>query len=103
MTAKQTNACEVAVIGAGPYGLSIAAHLAQAGVSTRVFGQPMSFWRDHMPKGMRLRSPWRATHISDPDRAMSLDAFAIEHNTAIGPTSIAERCNWSKPPALAFR
>jgi hypothetical protein len=84
MTAKQTNACEVAVIGAGPYGLSIAAHLAQAGVSTRVFGQPMSFWRDHMPKGMRLRSPWRATHISDPDRAMSLDAFAIEHNTAIG-------------------
>lgn len=91
MTAKQTNACEVAVIGTGPYGLSIAAHLAQAGVSTRVFGQPMSFWRDHMPKGMRLRSPWRATHISDPDRAMSLDAFAIEHNTAIGEPLSLER------------
>jgi hypothetical protein len=91
MTTKRTNACEVAVIGAGPYGLSIAAHLTQAGVSTRVFGQPMSFWRDHMPKGMRLRSPWRATHISDPNGAMSLDAFAIEHNTAIGGPLSLER------------
>jgi len=81
MTSKRFNACEVAVIGAGPYGLSVAAHLRRAGVSTRVFGEPMSFWRDHMPKGMRLRSPWRATHLSDPDRALTLDAFAAEHGT----------------------
>jgi cation diffusion facilitator CzcD-associated flavoprotein CzcO len=86
-----TNDCEVAVIGAGPYGLSIAAHLVQAGLSTRVFGQPMSFWRDHMPKGMRLRSPWRATHISDPNKALSLDAFAIERGTAIGGPLSLER------------
>jgi Pyridine nucleotide-disulphide oxidoreductase len=91
MTAKRTNACEVAVIGAGPYGLSIAAHLAQAGVSTRVLGKPMSFWRDHMPKGMRLRSPWRATHISDRNGALSLDTFAIEHNTVIGEPLSLER------------
>jgi FAD-dependent urate hydroxylase len=91
MSAKRTNAYEVAVIGAGPYGLSIAAHLAQAGVSNRVFGQPMSFWRDHMPKGMRLRSPWRATHISDRNGAFSLDAFAIEHNTVIGEPLSLER------------
>jgi len=37
-----------------------------------------------MPKGMRLRSPWRATHISDPNGALPLDAYAIEHNTAAG-------------------
>jgi FAD-dependent urate hydroxylase len=91
MSAKRMNACEVAVIGAGPYGLSIAAHLTQAGVSARVFGQPMSFWRDHMPKGMRLRSPWRATHISDRNGTLSLDAFAIEHNTAIGEPLSLER------------
>jgi FAD-dependent urate hydroxylase len=67
---------EVAVIGAGPYGLAVAAHLRSAGISTRVFGRPMSFWREHMPKGMRLRSPWIATHIADPAKRLSLDVFA---------------------------
>ena len=79
MTSKLLNACEVAVIGAGPYGLSVAAHLRHAGIATRVFGEPMSFWRHHMPKGMKLRSPWRATHLSSPDRSLSLDAFAGAH------------------------
>ncbi len=68
--------CEVAVVGAGPYGLSLGAHLNSAGIETRVFGRPMSFWRDHMPKGMKLRSPWAATHIVDPDNLLSLDAYA---------------------------
>jgi cation diffusion facilitator CzcD-associated flavoprotein CzcO len=79
MISKPLNACEVAVIGAGPYGLSVAAHLIHAGISTRVFGEPMSFWRHNMPKGMRLRSPWRATHISYPDCSLSLDAYACQH------------------------
>jgi thioredoxin reductase len=35
---------EVAIIGAGPYGLSLAAHLAAAGIETRIFGRPMAFW-----------------------------------------------------------
>ena len=69
------NTCEVAVIGAGPYGLAVAAHLNDAGVETRVFGEAMSFWRRHMPRGMKLRSPWRATHIADPRGALSLDAY----------------------------
>jgi glycine/D-amino acid oxidase-like deaminating enzyme len=68
--------CEVAVVGAGPYGLSLGAHLNSAGIDTRVLGRPMSFWREHMPKGMKLRSPWAATHIVDPDNLLSLDAYA---------------------------
>jgi hypothetical protein len=68
--------CEVAVIGAGPYGLAAAAHLKAAGVDTRIFGRPMSFWREHMPAGMRLRSPWIATDIADPGKRFSLDVFA---------------------------
>jgi cation diffusion facilitator CzcD-associated flavoprotein CzcO len=79
MTSKRLNACQVAVIGAGPYGLSVAAHLKHAGISTRVFGEPMSFWRHHMPKGMMIRSPWRATHLSSPDRSLSLDSYAAAH------------------------
>src|SRR5438046_3115794 len=59
--------CDVAIIGAGPYGLSAAAHLKTLkGLEVRVFGEPMSFWERHMPAGMRLKSVWRASHISDP-------------------------------------
>ena len=34
----------VAIVGAGPYGLSLAAHLAARGVGFRIFGTPMAFW-----------------------------------------------------------
>jgi FAD-dependent urate hydroxylase len=67
---------DVTIIGAGPYGLSTAAHLRKIkGLNTRVFGEPMAFWERHMPAGMLLRSPWEATHIADPDEALSLDAY----------------------------
>jgi FAD-dependent urate hydroxylase len=71
----RSNVCDTIVIGAGPYGLAVAAHLKERGVDTRVFGEPMAFWRRNMPKGMFLRSPWRATHISDPHGALTLDAY----------------------------
>jgi thioredoxin reductase len=66
---------EVAVIGAGPYGLSAAAHLKAAGVDVRVFGRPMEFWADKMPAGMLLRSPRVASNISDPSDSHTLDAY----------------------------
>lgn len=72
------DACDVAVIGAGPYGLAVAAHLKAAGVPTRVFGEAMSFWRRNMPKGMKLRSSRRATHIADPDNRHSVHVYAAE-------------------------
>jgi cation diffusion facilitator CzcD-associated flavoprotein CzcO len=74
--------CEVIVIGAGPYGLAAAAHLAAHGVEIRVFGEPMSFWRHNMPQGMKLRSPWAATHIPDPHGDLSLDAFVAARGLA---------------------
>ena len=67
---------DVVILGAGPYGLSAAAHLRTIkGLQTRVFGEPMSFWQQNMPAGMLLRSPWDATHISDPTGRLSLDAY----------------------------
>ena len=80
MTSGRTNTCEVAVVGAGPYGLSVAAHLEHAGVAVHVFGEPMAFWRHNMPKGMLLRSPWRATDLSDPDGKCALDVYASAHD-----------------------
>src|SRR5271168_5374238 len=44
------------VIGAGPYGIAAAAAAAAAGIETVVVGRPLSFWTDHMPAGMYLRS-----------------------------------------------
>ena len=68
--------CDVVIISAGPYGLSAAAHLRRLkGLEIRVFGESMSFWERHMPAGMRLRSPWEASHISDPSGALTLDAY----------------------------
>jgi cation diffusion facilitator CzcD-associated flavoprotein CzcO len=45
------------------------------GLDVRVFGEPMSFWEQQMPAGMLLRSPWAGSHLSDPDRALTLDAY----------------------------
>lgn len=70
--------CEVAIIGAGPYGLATAAHMRAAGMSVRVFGDPLSFWRQNMPDGMKLRSPWIATHIADPANRYTLDDYYRE-------------------------
>jgi FAD-dependent urate hydroxylase len=66
---------EVAIIGAGPYGLSAGVHLKAKGIATRVFGEPMDFWAHKMPEGMLLRSPRVASNISDPDRAFTLEAY----------------------------
>jgi len=71
------------VAGAGPYGLSAAAHLAGHRLRIGVFGRTMGFWRDHMPEGMTLRSRSWAMHLSDPHDAFTFDRFAGETNADI--------------------
>jgi len=68
----------VAVIGAGPYGLAVAAHLRSAGLPPAVFGAPMSFWTGSMPEGMLLRSGWDGSHIADPDGKLTLDEYEAD-------------------------
>src|SRR5258707_6873307 len=63
---------DVAIIGAGPYGLSIAAHLKARGVDFRIFGSPMHTWLTQMPKGMRLKSEGFASSLYDPDSEFTL-------------------------------
>ena len=69
---------EIAIIGAGPYGLSIAAHLAKTKISFRVFGIPMQSWREHMPKGMLLKSEGFASSLYDPDSSFTLRTYCDE-------------------------
>jgi thioredoxin reductase len=69
---------ETAIIGAGPYGLSLAAHLAAAGREFRIFGAPLASWRAHMPKGMKLKSDGFASNISSPDPESTLKSWCAE-------------------------
>jgi len=67
---------DVAVVGAGPFGLSVAAHLARRRV--RVFGEPMQTWRTRMPPDMLLRSDWEETSLSAPDDSGTIDIWTRE-------------------------
>ena len=66
---------EIIVIGAGPYGLSCAAHLQHAGIEPYVLGQPMAFWKENMPGGMLLRSKSEASNISAPQKLLSIEGY----------------------------
>ncbi|TDC80170.1 NAD(P)-binding domain-containing protein [Streptomyces hainanensis] len=69
---------DLVVVGAGPYGLSVAAHAAAAGLDLRVLGRPMASWRDHMPDGMYLKSePW-ASDLSEPVGGDTLAAYCAD-------------------------
>lgn len=72
------DSVDVAVVGAGPYGLSIAAHLQGRGVEHRIFGKPMDSWRAHMPQGMFLKSDGFASNLSDPAGALTLRQYCSE-------------------------
>lgn len=73
-----TDTIDVAIVGAGPYGLSLAAHLRPAGVRFRQFGLPMHPWRTAMPKGMFLKSQGFASNLSDPAGTHTLASFCAK-------------------------
>jgi FAD-dependent urate hydroxylase len=86
MRLKPSQMAPVVVVGAGPHGLAAVAHLRAAGVPVRAFGDPLAFWRKTMPAGMLLRSPARASSISDPAHELSLRRWCEESG---GPRSDA--------------
>ena len=75
-----TDVVDVAIIGAGPYGLSIAAHLRKTKLSYRIFGTPMHSWRTQMPKGMLLKSDGFASTLFDPDSSYTIEHYCAENN-----------------------
>ena len=79
---------QVAIVGAGPYGLSIAAHLRQTGVSYRLFGKAMHSWAHCMPKGMMLRSEPFASSLWDPRRRFTYGRFCAERGLPYQPIGL---------------
>ena len=69
---------ETAIVGAGPYGLSVAAHFRHLGIPFRIFGRPMDSWLVHMPKGMMLKSDGFASNLYDPEDRFTLKQFCAE-------------------------
>jgi hypothetical protein len=82
------NACEVAVIGAGPYGLSVGAHLQAKGADFRIFGRPLQTWRTAMPRGMYLKSDGFASNLSAPQPGSTLADYCAEHELPYHPTDL---------------
>jgi len=92
-----------AIIGAGPYGLSIAAHFRRRGIPFRMFGRPMDSWLEHMPKGMMLKSDGFASNIYDPEQAFTLRQFCFEHGIEYADAGTPVRLETFTAYGLAFR
>jgi len=94
---------ENVIVGAGPYGLSIAAHFRRSGIPFRIFGRPMDSWRNHMPKGMMLKSDGFASNIYDPDSEFTLKQFCTEQGIKYSDAGVPVRLDTFSAYGLAFR
>jgi thioredoxin reductase len=92
-----------AIVGAGPYGLSIAAHFRRRGIPFRIFGRPMDSWLAHMPKGMMLKSDGFASNIYDPESAFTLGKFCAERGIDYADAGLPVRLETFTAYGLAFR
>lgn len=79
---------EIAIVGAGPYGLSVAAHLRRHGRPFRIFGTPMHSWRSNMPAGMFLKSEGFASSLSEPARSYTLKHHCAQHGLTYGDYAV---------------
>jgi thioredoxin reductase len=94
---------DTVIIGAGPYGLSVAAHLRHQGIPFRIFGRPMDSWLQHMPKGMMLKSDGFASDIYDPEQAFTLRQFCAESGIKYADTGVPVQLETFGAYGLAFR
>jgi thioredoxin reductase len=83
--------CEVVVVGAGPYGLSTAAHLAARDIPHRIFGKAMDTWATQMPKGMLLKSDGFATSLYDPARRFTFERYCCERDIPYADLGVPPR------------
>ncbi|HEV2571362.1 MAG TPA: NAD(P)-binding domain-containing protein [Beijerinckiaceae bacterium] len=105
----------VAIIGGGPYGLSLASHLAARNVAHRIFGRPMAFWSQIARAGSRryLKSYCFGTNISSPHPGSTfadyngprgLETFepcSIENFASYGLWFQEHNVDWTEPVDVA--
>jgi len=93
---------EIAIIGAGPYGLSIAAHLQSRGTDFRIFGPAMDNWKQ-MPVGMCLKSDGFSSNIADPADRLTMEAFCKEFGWDYAPEGLPLRLDCYIAYGLEFQ
>jgi thioredoxin reductase len=93
----------VAIVGAGPYGLSLAAHLRAGGVGFRIFGHPMETWSAHMPAGMSLKSQGFASSLHDPAGRFTLARFCAERGIEYADSGVPVTLETFVAYGLAFQ
>ncbi|MBV1700306.1 MAG: NAD(P)-binding domain-containing protein [Hyphomicrobiales bacterium] len=79
---------DTVIIGAGPYGLSLSAHLSAAGVGHYLIGSPMQAWAEHAPPGMNMRSEAFATDICAPQKGLRLRDYCAAHGIDYAPVGM---------------
>jgi len=94
---------DTAIVGAGPYGLSIAAHCRHRGIAYRIFGRPMDSWIAHMPKGMMLKSDGFASNIPDPEGELTLRNYCVQNGIEYGDAGRPVSLETFTSYGLAFR
>ena len=97
------NSSGIAIIGAGPYGLSIAAHLCARDIEHRIIGDPMQFWLGHMPRGMLLKSDGFASTLYDPGGDFTLRHYCQERNVEYADLGTPVRVEDFGAYGLAFQ
>ncbi|MGH9743806.1 MAG: NAD(P)-binding domain-containing protein [Candidatus Acidiferrum sp.] len=93
----------LAIVGAGPYGLSVAAYMRRQGITYRIFGRPMDSWAAHMPKGMMLKSEGFASNINDPNGEFTLKQFCAERKIDYSDIGMPVHLETFTAYGLAFR
>jgi cation diffusion facilitator CzcD-associated flavoprotein CzcO len=78
----------VAIVGSGPYGLSLAAHLNPLGVDYRIFGPCMEAWDKHMPPGMFLKSDGFGSDLFAPGAGYPLERYCKENSIPYAPVGL---------------
>ena len=100
---QNRSVTSVAIVGAGPYGISIAAHLKAAGVDFRIFGRPVYRWRRQMPKGMFLKSEGSASNLSDPEGRHTLGNYCAASSIPYADTGKPVPLDVFTEYAMAFQ
>jgi cation diffusion facilitator CzcD-associated flavoprotein CzcO len=91
------------IVGAGPYGLSVAAYFRHRGIGFRIFGRPMDSWSSNMPKGMFLKSDGFASNIYDPEDNFTLERFCAERGIEYAHSGVPVNLDTFCAYGLAFR